>query len=739
MFNTDSPITTMKDDLLNRDKFAKQLAQAVLSYNQSNSFNIGLYGEWGSGKTSVINMVEESIISFTSEQQEKPVIIRFNPWLFSDQTQLTIQFFKQLSSAFKRSSAVQAVGTAMEALGAAFELTSFVPLVGTSGGVVAKIVEGIGKGLSGKTLSPDIQNLKNEIADNLKEKEVKTIIIIDDIDRLSNEEIRSVFQLVKSIADFPNTIYLLAFDYEIVTRALGEVQNTDGQKYLEKIIQVPFQLPKINEQQLIGLFFNGLNNIIAEIPDEKFDKERWSLLFLYGIKNYIKTIRDVVRLNNTISLKYSFLKDEVNIIDLIGITTIQVFAPSIYERLQHYKDNFCGEFSYYSNNDNEKNEFGELYESIINNQDEIERKNISEILSLLFPKVNSIVKNNFSNYNYDSNNSMLLGSICNKDYFDRYFSLSFSESLSLQEAEHIIFKEENRKELNKLLLKIDERNQTNIFLNYFNSAMRKLKKSDEYRNRIDIVLSSILENWDNLHDVDERQFFSFPWVWRLMNAVDHSLKTFSEEADRFSVILNMFNNTNISLYVKLTILSSFEREYNRYSGDDNKDRTPDEYILSLEHVLMLEEICFHYIEELINNDNLINIKGFSSVEWFVENSENETLKSKFHNYMNHIIQTDDDLARLISSLTSHGKGAGNIVYELWNVDLKHMSKYSDIEEAVNRMNNYIKNDSFNKLNRAVKEDIIAFLVFYEVKDEPYRESVTRPLIEKFCKKHDIIL
>lgn len=64
MFNTDSLITTIKDDLLNRDKFAKQLAQAILSYNQSNSFNIGLYGEWGSGKTSVINMVEESIFLF---------------------------------------------------------------------------------------------------------------------------------------------------------------------------------------------------------------------------------------------------------------------------------------------------------------------------------------------------------------------------------------------------------------------------------------------------------------------------------------------------------------------------------------------------------------------------------------------------------------------------------------------------------------------------------------------------
>jgi predicted KAP-like P-loop ATPase len=214
-----------------------------------------------------------------------------------------------------------------------------VPIAGYSGGAIAKFVKGIGKGLADKSPSPDIQKLKDEIAAKLQKEKVKTIIIIDDVDRLSNQEICSVFQLIKSIADFPNTIYLLAFDFEVVSRALGKVQNTDGKKYLEKIIQVPFHLPKINAQQLANLFFKGLDNIIREIPEEKFDKERWALLFHYGIKEHLKTIRDVVRLNNTISLKYSFLKGEVNIIDLIGITTIQVFTPNIYNQLQFYKDN----------------------------------------------------------------------------------------------------------------------------------------------------------------------------------------------------------------------------------------------------------------------------------------------------------------------------------------------------------------------------------------------------------------
>lgn len=152
---------------------------------------------------------------------------------------------------------MKAIGNAMGILGSAFELIS-VPIASSYGGAIAKLVKGIGKGLADKNPSPDIQKLKDEIAAKLQKEKVKTIIIIDDVDRLSNQEICSVFQLIKSIADFPNTIYLL-----------GKVQNTDGKKYLEKIIQVPFHLPKINAQQLANLFFKGLDNIIREIPEEK--------------------------------------------------------------------------------------------------------------------------------------------------------------------------------------------------------------------------------------------------------------------------------------------------------------------------------------------------------------------------------------------------------------------------------------------------------------------------------------
>lgn len=97
MLNPDLPITKNSEDILNRSTFANSLAKTLLQYSFSSSLTIGLYGEWGSGKTSLLNMVLETVES----KDSNTVILRFNPWLCSNSKQLITQFFKQLSAAIK--------------------------------------------------------------------------------------------------------------------------------------------------------------------------------------------------------------------------------------------------------------------------------------------------------------------------------------------------------------------------------------------------------------------------------------------------------------------------------------------------------------------------------------------------------------------------------------------------------------------------------------------------------------
>ena len=98
MFNTDKPIEKNSQDCLKRTNFSKQLAKAILNYTKQDNFVISLCGKWGSGKTSIINMVVEEMDELTKNKEDKPIIIQFNPWNYTDSDQLISQFFSTLQN-----------------------------------------------------------------------------------------------------------------------------------------------------------------------------------------------------------------------------------------------------------------------------------------------------------------------------------------------------------------------------------------------------------------------------------------------------------------------------------------------------------------------------------------------------------------------------------------------------------------------------------------------------------------
>lgn len=327
MISPDLPITKSEEDALNRSNFVKNLAQAVIQCTFPTSFSIGLYGKWGSGKTSLLNMVIEEIENI----EESAIILRFNPWLCSDSKQLVIQFFKQMSAVIKlKKPAEEKVWELIDQYGDMFEAAGIIPIAG-------EMIQQAGKAITKKAneqvkeRKDNLQKSKDQIIDRIIKEKIKIVITIDDIDRLSEEEIIAVFQLIKALADFPNTIYILAFDYKTVVQALGKVQNGDGREYLEKIIQVPFEIPAPDMDSIYDTLFSKINSIIGDVSEEQWDKNEWTELFEFGMKKYIQSIRDVIRFVNVFFLKYGILKEETNLVDLIGLTTLQVFEPYIFK------------------------------------------------------------------------------------------------------------------------------------------------------------------------------------------------------------------------------------------------------------------------------------------------------------------------------------------------------------------------------------------------------------------------
>ena len=660
MFNSDLPIKKTNEDALNRSSFVENLAKAMLDYTVPEGFTIGMYGKWGSGKTSIINMILEQVEILSTDLPQKPIILKFNPWLCSDPKQLISQFFKQLSSAIKiKQPKLDEVCKFMNDYSDAFDIAGTIPMAGTILSTVGRIINKKAK-IYTETKSNDLQNIKEKIISTLSKEKIKIIITIDDIDRLYNTEIVSVFQLVKSLADFPYTIYLLAFDREVVIRALSEVQKGNGSEYLEKVIQVPFELPSPNVEDIYQVFFAKLSSVISCVSEEQWDKDYWSEMFHFGIKTYLKSIRDVVRFVNTFALKYTLLKDEINIIDLLGLTCIQVFEAEIYSRLPSQKGQLCGGSNgYYNQHQHEKDEVRNSCDLIFEGISEKRIKNAKNILTKLFPKLNSIENNllGFSRY-YNHYETLNNCSISNTDCFERYFALTLeSNAISQQVINYLLFNA-TYNELIEGIIKMNSSKKLIRLLDHIQAVFMAKNYDQKYSERAKIILKCLIYHWHKLDDNEDTSFFSLSFDRLLPCTVEVLLKVICE-TERYDLVCSLFDDINVNISSIVTLLYYFESKHNRFTEEKTFEQIP---ILTLNDVIELEKIFIKRTIVEFESGNLLDNNSAMSIIWLFGHLD--AVKAK--EYVNKIIDSDLSLVKFINTSVTHGKGAGRTVYKLWN-------------------------------------------------------------------------
>lgn len=264
----------------------------------------------------------------------------------------------------------------------------------------------------------DIPSVKSKVAKAILESGKRFVFFVDDIDRLTPDEARDFFRAVKALGDFPEVVYVLFFDRHEVSKALSSVLKVEGDAYLEKIVQAPFDLPAPNKQQLRTKLFEGLDSIIdAQAQPFEFDQDRWSEVYFGGLDRHVRKPRDIVRILNAISVGYPPLAGEVNPVDFIALEFLRVFEPAVYATIRDEKDLFCGNASGRDRKKEEEQAFFERWQASL---PELTRDATVELVGRLFPKVGSLL------------NSSYLGSIgeagwrrelrpCSADCFDVYF------------------------------------------------------------------------------------------------------------------------------------------------------------------------------------------------------------------------------------------------------------------------------------------------------------------------------
>ncbi|MDY3739559.1 MAG: P-loop NTPase fold protein [Selenomonadaceae bacterium] len=170
------------------------------------------------------------------------------------------------------------------------------------------------------------------------------IFFIDDIDRLSEEEISILFQIIKNIADFHKVIYVLCYDIDIVASALDVVHRNRGKEYIEKIVQYPIDIPKINKKYLRDHFIRMLDNVVSDDLEGEINYKNDEFYGLYklGIEKYINSIRDCNRILNAFSMRYYSLKKNVNVSDLLALTVLSLYERSTYVYIAQHANIFMG-------------------------------------------------------------------------------------------------------------------------------------------------------------------------------------------------------------------------------------------------------------------------------------------------------------------------------------------------------------------------------------------------------------
>ena len=439
MYYYDKPIETPKDDLLGRAAFSKLLAQTLFNLNSKDTFTVGLYGQWGTGKTSIVNMALSELKSLQQNSLNKTIVLHFEPWQFSDSNQLLNQFMIRLVNEFSNNTdkKMKRIGKALQDYSDAFSLAELIPVVGSP---VAKVVKGsvskIGAKMQNDISKKDVLQQKMQVIKLLQEQPAKILIVIDDIDRLSNEQIRQVFQLVSSVAKFPNTSYLLVFDKEIVVKALNKVQEGSGEDYLHKIIQMPIQIPDVPESKLHASLFSNLDKIMAEYKTP-FQVKHWERLFVPCVSPFISNLRDVNRLLNSLRFKLTTISSEIEFSDMVAICAIEIGAPKIYEWIKKHKNALVGnpELNSYSTYKYTQNDWIKKYtaelEPLLNPsiqvkgyaKDKLDATLIA--LSHLFPVfAGRIGKHTYAEAKEVARKECF---ICDPDKFDRYFNLDIDD------------------------------------------------------------------------------------------------------------------------------------------------------------------------------------------------------------------------------------------------------------------------------------------------------------------------
>ena len=607
-YSSDRPIYSKKQDKLGRASFATSLAHDLQIWSGSDSLVVGLFGEWGCGKTSIKNLLLEAN---TAAGDAGLPVMEFNPWQVSGIGSIPYSFFRELEISLRSNVSgknaeevadrLKVYAAALTFTGMAFESVGkglpwfgvpFGPAVEAAG----KAMKGVGrmtklsseaKKAEQEAATKTLQQQKTALAAALAKLARPLLVIIDDIDRLTTDEILQVFQVVKANADFPRLIYLVLFDRSIVAKALNKVSGGKGNEFLEKIVQVGYHVPQASHSSIQKILFQGLNAQLAnEAVSKHWDKGRWTTLYIEGISVYFKNLRHVYRFLSSFAFHVRHHRQsgsfEVNPIDLIGVEVLRVFEANVYERLAAAKLILTRDSGRQISGDIAQDVVDETVSQIVARASIGNVETVRTILKQLFPPISPGYTTR-SEVTRNQPEWLRQLRICHPNFFDRYFTLAIGENDIAQG------------ELDRL---IDSAKDSSAFEKIFRSLTARglqavtFDRLEAYKETIPLAdLPGLVMALCNLGDelpVETKGMFEFDTLSKAWRLVYFGLKREPDETRRFEVL-----KTAIAMSQGLGLPSEIASVEERTA---EREARGQEFLVSEEHSAELRQLCVQKFE-----------------------------------------------------------------------------------------------------------------------------------------------
>ncbi|MEG4589516.1 P-loop NTPase fold protein [Microcoleus sp. MOSTC5] len=698
--SADNALIEPKKDRLGYAPFAKHLADSICQMNFPEGFVIAVYGSSGFGKSTLLNFL--TCYLKQKPESEQPIIVPFNPWFFSGGEDITRRFIGQLQAILSQFKAVPK--------GILGRITNLAKAVSEIPIPYAQASKAIVKLFDDK--EKETSDLKEEVEDTLEKQHPRIVVTIDDIDRLSAEEISQLFHLIKAIPNFTNVVYLLVFDREVVINTLADTQPLPGQIYLDQIVQASFELPLPDKTSLRTLLFEKLNGIVTDAPKPLFNQNRWGNVYLQGIDHFISNPRDIARLTNILTVTYPAVKGEVNPVDFIAIESLRTFRPKIYDIIRKNPQFFAGNADAKGSLIQTLDEIKDFHDSWVTKfEDDEDKEPVKRLLLQLFPKLEAVWHNTYSRAQYESIWSKQLR-ICSLDIFPKYFRLVLTQDeFSHAEIKAIFALAKDAKAFGENLVELahQKRSDGTTQVRAFLERLEDYPEKEIPTDCIPSIVKALFDVGDQLlPPEDEPQgMFDFGNDMRIERLISRLLRRIDEQA-RFETLKEAMSNGN-ALSIIVREVAALGQEQGKYGAEEFIPA--EEWLQSVEHLKELEGIALKRLRDAAQQNFLLQSPKLSENLHYWQSWAGE---EEVQQWLEKTIDDDEGLVNFLEKLLQKDfseDGSNETQKTGYKLDFNWLEPYVEPSAIVERMSRL---DETIDLTEDRKNAIAQFIREYEM-------------------------